>query len=68
MDVVNGGTPNGGKCADDGGRHVSNFDGREPHYSIEGRNEKKVGEEDGEDEKETSRDLFELTAYISGKV
>lgn len=47
---------------------MSNFDGREPHYSIEGRNEKKVGEEDGEDEKETSRDLFELTAYISGKV
>ena len=33
----------------------------EPHYSIERRIEKKV-------EEETSRDLLELTAYISGKV
>ena len=49
-----------GKCAT-----VSNFDGGSPIIPLRDGTEKKVEgrEEDGE-----SRDLFELTAHISGKV
>ena len=54
---------------DGGGRHVSNFDGGSPIIPLRDGTEKKVegrGEKMGR--KEESRDLFELTAHISGKV
>ena len=59
-----------GEMCDGGGRHVSNFDGGSPIIPLrDGRGRRKRLKEEGEKmREEESRDLFELTAHISGKV
>ena len=54
--------------ADADGRHVSNFDGGSPIIPLRDGRRKRLKEGEKMGREEESRDLFELTAHISGKV
>ena len=53
---------------DGGGRHVSNFDGGSPIIPLRDGRRKRLKEGEKMGREQESRDLFELTAHISGKV